>query len=581
MDTLTKLPPPGMDLSQTGHFEVKSNRDSFEKIDTQDVDLENKNPVRGDSSDGRGDWTLGRFLAILSLAAIYVGAQTPLYFVGGSLAYIVPVIGDPSFRTWLPVANTLAIACIAPLCGYLQDLFGRRYVLLSGGVLIIIGILLVAEAHSFGQAVTGMSFAGAGTAIGELTAIAGTSELVPVKQRGLYVAMIALFGAVFAPYILYTQLLASRWKWGLWISLIYNAIAYLGAFLFYFPRSHTRAEGVSKKDLLKRIDYLGAFLLILGLTLFLVGLQSGGQNYLWGSAYVLCQMLIGLALIAIFIVWEWKGAKYPIIPHELFAGQNIMGIAFVLSFVSGILFYSFINFLPQELTTVFPSTKGTTGVRGLGPALSYTLGSITSNAAISLLKGRNRELLVISTIVMTAFSGALSVTNPNTVNTFVALATITGFGVGGVVYPAATIAITVSPDHLIGTAMALSIAIRTLGGSIGYTSSIYYNIFYTKITDNIPIYIAQYAVEAGLPRASAKAFVQVFVVEPAKAATIQGVTPAILEAAALGSRWAYAESLKYVWYVSIAPGVCSIVVCLFLPNMRKFMTQRIAAKIGR
>ena len=75
------------------------------------------------------------------------------------------------------MAKTLAIACISPLCGYLQDLFGRRYVLLSGGVLIIIGILFVAEAHNFGQAVTGMSFAGAGTAIGELTALAGYGVL--------------------------------------------------------------------------------------------------------------------------------------------------------------------------------------------------------------------------------------------------------------------------------------------------------------------------------------------------------------------------------------------------------------------
>ena len=154
-------------------------------------------------------------------------------------------------------------------------------------------------------------------------------------------------------------------------------------------------------------------------------------------------MLIGLVLMAIFIVWEWKGSKYPIFPHELFAGQNIMAIAFVISFVSGMFFYSFINFLPQELTMVFPSSKVTTGVRGLGPALAFTLGSATSNAALSLLKGRNRELLVMSTIVMTAFVGAVAVVNPNTVHTFIALATIAGFGVGGVVYPSSTIAITV------------------------------------------------------------------------------------------------------------------------------------------
>lgn len=71
------------------------------------------------------------------------------------------------------MANTLAIASIAPFTGYLQDIFGRRYISLAGGVLLMLGVILMGTAHSFGQAVTGMSVAGAGGAIGELTALAG------------------------------------------------------------------------------------------------------------------------------------------------------------------------------------------------------------------------------------------------------------------------------------------------------------------------------------------------------------------------------------------------------------------------
>lgn len=40
-------------------------------------------------------------------------------------------------------------------------------------MLILIGCGLLASAHHFGQAVVGMCFAGAGAAIGELTALAG------------------------------------------------------------------------------------------------------------------------------------------------------------------------------------------------------------------------------------------------------------------------------------------------------------------------------------------------------------------------------------------------------------------------
>lgn len=44
-----------------------------------------------------------------------------------------------------------------------------------------------------------------------------------------------------------------------------------------------------------------------------------------------------------FVVWEWKFAKTPMIPRELFSGQRIVAITFAISFISGMNFYSLIN----------------------------------------------------------------------------------------------------------------------------------------------------------------------------------------------------------------------------------------------
>lgn len=46
-------------------------------------------------------------------------------------------------------------------------------------------------------------------------------------------------------------------------------------------------------------------------------------------------MLIGLALIAAWVVYEWKFAKYPMVPGELFKGQRIVGLAYVVAFAAG------------------------------------------------------------------------------------------------------------------------------------------------------------------------------------------------------------------------------------------------------
>lgn len=85
----------------------------------------------------------------------------------------------------------------------------------------------------------------------------------------------------------------------------------------------------------------------------LVALQSGGSSRPWVSAYVLCLLFIGAALIVAFVFWEWKGAKYPMVPRDLFVGQRVVAIALAVAFVSGMNFYSMINFAPLTYSTVF------------------------------------------------------------------------------------------------------------------------------------------------------------------------------------------------------------------------------------
>lgn len=183
----------------------------------------------------------------------------------------------------------------------------------------------------------------------------------------------------------------------------------------------------------------------------------------------------------------------------------------------------------------------------MGPAITTAVGAIVFNAALSVFPGRAREVLLVAVLLMTCFTGALSVMSPENEHLVVGLGAIGSFGIGGVLVPAATIAMIVCPDALITTAAALSLSIRTVGGSIGY--SIYYNIFATKLEKNLPNYVAEYAVKAGLPVTSAVEFVTVFLTAPANLTTtpIDGLTPEVIAGATKGVQWAYSQSLKYVW----------------------------------
>jgi predicted MFS family arabinose efflux permease len=83
-----------------------------------------------------------------------------------------------------------------------------------------------------------------------------------------------LYGFIlpFAPYVLYAQLLGEHvtWRWSMWLALIYNVVAFVGLAFSYFPHSHTRAEGVRKRDVAKQVDFFGGFLSTGGIVLLCV-----------------------------------------------------------------------------------------------------------------------------------------------------------------------------------------------------------------------------------------------------------------------------------------------------------------------
>ena len=70
--------------------------------------------------------------------------------------------------------------------------------------------------------------------------------------------------------------------------------------------------------------------------------------------------------------------------------------------------------------------------------------------------------------MIAAFTGAVAYVNPDRETAAIIVGGIAGFGVGGVLVPAATVAVTVTPDTTIATCVALGLSIRAVGGSIGF-----------------------------------------------------------------------------------------------------------------
>jgi hypothetical protein len=125
-----------------------------------------------------------------------------------------------------------------------------------------------------------MAIAGAGAGINELTALAATSELAPTAKRGKYVAVLIFTILPFCPSVLWGQLIASHSNWryvglfcGLWcfVGLVMTAI-------FYHPPPRVNSAGLSRREVISQIDFVGGFLSIVGIILFVAGLLWGGYQ---------------------------------------------------------------------------------------------------------------------------------------------------------------------------------------------------------------------------------------------------------------------------------------------------------------
>lgn len=144
---------------------------------------------------------------------------------------------------------------------------GRRYVAILGAASIVLGMIICSTAHTMNVFIGGMVFAGIGAGINELTALAVTSELAPTAKRGKYVAVLIFTIIPFCPSVLWGQLIASHSSWR-WIGLFCGLWAFIGLVLtavFYFPPPRINSQGMSRKETLAQIDYVGGILSIAGM----------------------------------------------------------------------------------------------------------------------------------------------------------------------------------------------------------------------------------------------------------------------------------------------------------------------------
>lgn len=150
---------------------------------------------------------------------------------------------------------------------------------------------------------------------------------------------------------------------------------------------------------IRAIDWLGTITIVGGTIMFLFALEFGGVTYPWNSPTVICLFVFGAVIIGLFVLNEWKFAKYPIMPLRIFKNPTSL-IALILAFCHAAVFISGSYFLPLYFQTVLNASPILSGVYTFPTVLTTSFGSAVVGFYIRKT-GRYPEVIQLAFLLTT------------------------------------------------------------------------------------------------------------------------------------------------------------------------------------
>ncbi|KAI2775670.1 MFS general substrate transporter [Daldinia loculata] len=298
----------------------------------------------------------------------------------------------------LPAAGT---SCYSTL-GKISDIFGRKPILLAAIIVFLIGSLVGALANNINTLIAGRVIQGIGgggilglsiTIVGDVFSPRDRSKYYSILgvTWGLACGIGPVVGGAFAEFV--------SWRWCFWINLPIAGLA--GIFVIFFLKVHTPKTPIIEG--LLAMDWLGTITIVGATVMFLLGIGYGGAAEPWDSPVVICLIVFGVVTVGLYVLIEWKVAKYPITPLRLF--QSTSNIAsFGIAYIHGAIFIAHLYYLPLYFQAVLGASPIMSGVYLLPVAVTLCVVSSLTGVYISK-SGRYRPPIYLGFVLMILGTG--------------------------------------------------------------------------------------------------------------------------------------------------------------------------------
>jgi MFS transporter, DHA2 family, multidrug resistance protein len=394
---------------------------------------------------------LATFMEVLDTSI----AAVALPYIAGS----VSATNDEA--TWVLTSYLVANAIVLPASGWFARRFGRKNFLVICITIFTVASFACGAATSLPMILIARAIQGAGGGALQPLSQAILLETFPPEKRGQAMAVFG-FGVVVAPVLGPTLggwiTVNYSWRWAFYINIPIGILAVILISRLVVDPKYIR-EAIAGK-----LDAIGLGLLAVWLGALQIILDKGQEDDWFGATWI--RWAAGVLIIS-FIAFLWRELtlKKPLVDLRILLNRNFaVGCAQIGMF--GAVVYGMITILPLFYQTLMGYTALAAGLavapRGIGAIFAMPL------VGLLLAKIDGRRLIAIGFAgvgIANIWLGHMTL-DVSQWSMFWAV-TVSGFFIGFVFVPLATLAMGGLPDQQIGNASGLYNLFRNVGGSIG------------------------------------------------------------------------------------------------------------------
>ncbi|TGO47499.1 hypothetical protein BOTNAR_0522g00020 [Botryotinia narcissicola] len=380
-----------------------------------------------------------------------------------ALPTITAELKSLSSYVWIINAYTVTFTAIQPFYGQFADIFGRKIATIIAIYFFLLGSGICARAGHTSMLISGRAVQGPGGGGLSILPAMVVCDLVSLRDRQNYTGLIYgafAIGTFIGPVVGGSMVEHIGWRWILWLNLPIGGLA-LFSVIFFFRPSHVRSGPIISN--LGKIDYFGNTLLIGAIASILIALSGTNVERPWESWQRLLPLLLGFMALPLYMIFENSPfCKRPTTPLRLFS-RRTSSLAFLLTFLHGILLYLASYFLPVYFQAVLKDSLQESGIHTLAAAIPMVPFGIFGGFWIAKV-GHYRLNQILGFALATIAIGSFSILDQNSSTAVWAILQIVFAAGAGIVLTATLPAIQAPlPKSDVATATATWGFIHSLG----------------------------------------------------------------------------------------------------------------------